>query len=68
MDEAMDLAGRLAAQPAQALRETKRAVNRHLEQALDTVMEPALLAERDTMHGPEHIAAVEKIIASRGRR
>ncbi|MFG2029166.1 enoyl-CoA hydratase/isomerase family protein [Streptomyces sp. NPDC048825] len=68
MDEAMDLAGRLAAQPAQALRETKRAVNRHLEQALDTVMEPALLAERDTMHGPDHIAAVERIIASRGRR
>ncbi|MER5182443.1 enoyl-CoA hydratase/isomerase family protein [Streptomyces sp. NPDC002896] len=68
LDEAMDLAGRLAAQPAQALRETKRAVNRHLEQALDTVMEPALLAERDTMHGPDHIAAVERIIASRGRR
>ncbi|MFJ8021823.1 enoyl-CoA hydratase/isomerase family protein [Streptomyces sp. NPDC096311] len=68
LDEAMDLAGRLAALPAQALRETKRAVNRHLEQALDTVMEPALLAERDTMHGPDHIAAVEKIIASRSRR
>ncbi|MEU6139523.1 enoyl-CoA hydratase/isomerase family protein [Streptomyces sp. NPDC047081] len=68
MDEAMDLAGRLAALPVQALRETKRAVNRHLEQALDTVMEPALLAERDTMHAPDHIAAVERIIAARGRR
>ncbi|MER7926096.1 enoyl-CoA hydratase/isomerase family protein [Streptomyces sp. NPDC096057] len=68
LDEAMELAARLAALPAQALRETKRAVNRHLEQALDTVMEPALMAERDTMHGPEHIAAVERIIASRGRR
>ncbi|MEU9345345.1 enoyl-CoA hydratase/isomerase family protein [Streptomyces sp. NPDC048278] len=67
-DEAMDLAGRLAALPAQALRETKRAVNRHLEQALDTVMEPALLAERDSMHAPDHIAAVERIIAARGRR
>ncbi|MET7475916.1 enoyl-CoA hydratase/isomerase family protein [Streptomyces sp. NPDC005648] len=68
MDEAMDLAGRLAALPAQALQETKRAVNRHLEQALGTVMEPALLAERETMHGPDHIAAVERIIAARGRR
>ncbi|MBW8793452.1 MAG: enoyl-CoA hydratase/isomerase family protein [Streptomyces sp.] len=68
MDEAMDLAGRLAALPAQALRETKRAVNRHLEQALDTVMEPALLAERDTMHSPDHVVAVERMIASRGRR
>ncbi|MEE1762824.1 MULTISPECIES: enoyl-CoA hydratase/isomerase family protein [unclassified Streptomyces] len=68
MDEAMDLAKRLAALPAQALRETKRAVNRHLEQALDTVMEPALLAERETMHSPDHIAAVERIIAARGSR
>ncbi|MBG0857142.1 enoyl-CoA hydratase/isomerase family protein [Streptomyces spinoverrucosus] len=68
MDEAMDLAGRLAALPARALRETKRAVNLHLEQAMATVLEPALLAERDTMHDPDHIAAVEKIIASRGRR
>lgn len=67
-DEAMDLAGRLAALPARALRETKRAVNRHLEQALDTVMEPALLAERDSMHAPDHIAAVERITAARGRR
>ncbi|MFJ1968166.1 enoyl-CoA hydratase/isomerase family protein [Streptomyces sp. NPDC087903] len=68
LDEAMDLAGRLAALPAQALRETKRAVNLHLEQALATVLEPALLAERDSMHTPDHIAAVEKIIAARGRR
>lgn len=68
MDEAMDLAGRLAALPVQALRETKRAVNRHLEQALDTVMEPALLAEQDSMQTPDHVALVEKIIASRGRR
>ena len=68
LDEAMDLAGRLAALPAQALRETKRAVNLHLEQALATVLEPALLAERETMHSPDHIAVVEKIIASRARR
>ncbi|MGW0585211.1 enoyl-CoA hydratase/isomerase family protein [Streptomyces sp. NPDC002920] len=66
--EAMELAGRLAAQPAQALRETKRAVNRHLERALETVMEPALLAERDTMRSPDHAAAVERIIAARGSR
>ncbi|MFF3335277.1 enoyl-CoA hydratase/isomerase family protein [Streptomyces sp. NPDC002888] len=68
LDEAMDLAGRLAALPTQALRETKRAVNLHLEQAMAQVLEPALLAERDSMHAPDHIAVVEKIIASRGRR
>jgi enoyl-CoA hydratase len=68
LDEAMDLAGRLAALPAQALRGTKRAVNLHLEQAMAAVLEPALLAERDSMHDPDHIAAVEQIIAARGRR
>ncbi|MGW3420068.1 enoyl-CoA hydratase/isomerase family protein [Streptomyces phaeochromogenes] len=68
LDEAMDLARRLAALPARALRETKRAVNLHLEQAMNSVLEPALLAERDTMHDPDHIAVVEQIIASRGRR
>lgn len=68
LDEAMHLAMRVAALPARALRETKRAVNLHLEQAMNSVLEPALLAERDTMHDPDHIAVVEKIIASRGRR
>ncbi|MEU6228846.1 enoyl-CoA hydratase/isomerase family protein [Streptomyces sp. NPDC047042] len=68
LDEAMDLAVRLAALPVRALRETKRAVNLHLEQALATVLEPALLAERDSMHSPDHIAVVEKIIADRGGR
>ncbi len=68
LDEAMDMAGRLAALPVQALRETKRAVNLHLEQAIATVLEPALLAERDSMHSPDHIAVVEKIIASRAPR
>lgn len=65
LEEAMELARRLAALPARALRETKRAVNLHLEQALDTVMETALLAERESMHSPEHIAIVEGIIAAR---
>ena len=36
------LARRLAALPAQALQDTKRAVNMHLEQAMPTVMETAL--------------------------
>jgi enoyl-CoA hydratase len=63
LDEAMELAGRLAALPAQALRDTKRAVNLHLEQAMAAVLEPALLAERESMHSPEHVAAVEKLLA-----
>ncbi len=61
--EAMDLARRLAALPATALRGTKRAVNLHLEQAMATVMETALGAERDSMHSPEHVAIVARLIA-----
>ena len=61
--EAMDLARRLAALPAGALQGTKRAVNLHLEQAMATVMETALGAERDSMHSPEHVAIVARLIA-----
>ncbi|GAA2409878.1 enoyl-CoA hydratase/isomerase family protein [Actinomadura vinacea] len=65
LDEAMSLAQRLADMPVQALRDTKRAVNLHLEQAMSTVLEAALTAERESMHSPEHVAIVEKLI-SRG--
>jgi enoyl-CoA hydratase len=63
LDEAMDVARRLAALPVTALRGTKRAVNLHLEQAMSVVMEAALEAERDSMHSPEHVAVVAKLIA-----
>ena len=66
LDEAMDLARRLAALPAAALRGTKRAVNLHLEQAMATVMETALAAERDSMPSPEHAAIVARLIAKSG--
>ena len=42
---------------------TKRAVNLHLEHAMGTVMETALGAERDSMHSPEHVAIVARLIA-----
>ncbi len=64
--EAMELARRLAALPAAALRGTKRAVNLHLEQAMATVMETALAAERDSMATPEHAAIVAGLIAKSG--
>ena len=68
LDEAMDLARRLAALPPQALRDTKRAVNLHLDQAMASVLETALLAERDSMHSPEHIAIVEGIAERNARK
>ena len=65
LDEAIDLARRLAALPVKALRDTKRAVNLHLEQAMAAVMEPALAAERDSMRSPEHSEIVAKLLAKR---
>ena len=66
LGEAMDLARRLAALPARALRDTKRAVNLHLEQAMALVIETALAAERDSMHSPEHVEVVARLLAKRG--
>ena len=62
LDQAMDLAptGRAARRGAAA---HQRAVNLHLEQAMALVMETALGAERDSMHSPEHVAIVAKLIA-----
>jgi enoyl-CoA hydratase len=45
MPHAMDLAARLAAQPRQALRQTKRVVNQHLQQAANLVLNFGLAAE-----------------------
>lgn len=67
LDEAMALAERLAALPRQALQDTKRAVNLHLERALADVAEPALLAERESMQSPDHVRIVGDVIA-RARR
>ncbi len=38
-------------------------MNLHLEQAMATVMETALGAERDSMHSPEHVTIVAGLIA-----
>lgn len=48
LDEARSLARRLAAQPEQALRDTKRALNKHLQHAADLVLAFALAAETES--------------------
>jgi enoyl-CoA hydratase len=48
MSEALSLAERLAAQPQQALRDTKRALNMHLQHAADLVLSFALAAETES--------------------
>ncbi len=52
--EARRLAGRLAAQPAAALRGTKRVANMYLSQALSGAMQAGFAAEAVTMQSPEH--------------
>ncbi|WP_067680502.1 enoyl-CoA hydratase/isomerase family protein [Nocardia miyunensis] len=54
LDEAHRLAQRLAAQPPEALRSTKRVVNMYLSQALAGPMQAGFAAEVVTMQSPEH--------------
>ncbi len=56
---ALELAHRLAAQPRQALRDTKRAVNLHLQHAAQLILPFALAAEEETFTSPEVRAKVE---------
>ena len=64
--EAVALAQRLAVQPRQALRDTKRAVNKHIERALVDVLDFAISAEAVASASPEHAAIIESIIAMNG--
>ena len=52
--EARRLAGRLAGQPAEALRATKRVLNMHLSQALSGALQVGFAAEASTMRSAEH--------------
>jgi enoyl-CoA hydratase len=54
LPEARRLAERLAAQPAEALRGTKRVVNMYLSQALGGAMQAGFAAEVVTMQSDEH--------------
>jgi len=60
MTEAMALAQRLAAQPAQAVQETKRAINLHLQQAIALVAPFALSAEAESFATDDIRATIEK--------
>lgn len=68
MHEAMALAHRLAAKPAEALRATKAALAAVVEQVSRGGMEAALLAERSTMTSPDHIRIVNDLAARASRR
>lgn len=54
LTSARDLADRFAAQPAEALRSTKRVVNMYLSQALSGPLQAGFAAEAATMQTAEH--------------
>jgi enoyl-CoA hydratase len=66
MAEALTLAGRLAEQPPQALQETKRSLNLHLQRAALNVLPFALSAETESFSSPE-VAANARSFMSRSR-
>lgn len=61
MPTALELAQRLAAQPRQALRDTKRALNFHLRQAADVVLDFALAAESESFAGDDVLATIDRL-------
>jgi enoyl-CoA hydratase len=70
MSEALLLAHKLEAQPPQALQETKRALNLHLQAAALRVLPYALSAESESFSSPEIAATARKFAdksASRSR-
>lgn len=68
LDEALRLARRLAAQPAHALRTTKRALNMHLARAVSGVLEYALAEEYTSFDTPEHKAIVQKFLSRKSAK
>lgn len=63
LEEAVALAHKLAAQPAQALQETKRALNLFLQEAALRVLPYALSAESESFSSPEVKANAVKFAA-----
>jgi enoyl-CoA hydratase len=54
LDQALAVAGKLAAAPPQAVQSTKRALNMHLKRAIAGVLEYALAEEFASFDTPEH--------------
>jgi len=60
VDAAVELAKRIAKQPRQALRDTKRALNKHLERAVLDVVDFAFAAETISSASPEHRQLIDR--------
>ncbi|MFI5053413.1 MAG: enoyl-CoA hydratase/isomerase family protein [Acidimicrobiia bacterium] len=68
MDTARELADRLMAQPVQALRDTKRALNKHLQAAADLVLDFALAAEGESFASDDVRRIAQQFVDDRDAR
>ena len=64
MDEAMEFARRLAAQPARALQTTKRAFSKHIAQAALAIVDYGLAAETLELGADDHIDKVREFLGA----
>jgi enoyl-CoA hydratase len=62
LDEALSLAERIARQPAQALIDTKRALNKHLERSMHDILDFALAAESISSASAPHRQIVDRFL------
>ena len=67
IDEARALAQRLCDQPQQALRDTKRALNKHLQHAADLVLAFALAAETESF-GTDDVGRIAQEFLARKKQ
>lgn len=63
MSEALTFARRLASMPAHAVQDTKAAINLHLRQAANLVMDYALAAESETFVGDDFRSSLDRFQA-----
>jgi enoyl-CoA hydratase len=68
MDTARELADRLMAQPVQALRDTKRALNKHFQAAADLVLDFALAAESESFASDDVRRIAQQFVDERDAR
>lgn len=68
MDSALAMAHRLAAQPPQAVQETKRALNLHIQRSLFGVLDVAMTAESESFLMPENQRIVADFIKKSEQR
>ena len=64
MDQALELANKLARQPARALQTTKRAFSKHIAQTAVAIIDYGLAAETVELGADEHIAKIREFLGA----